>query len=390
MPHRLTYKIFQFFEDVPIEEWKTCCDKDNSVYLDPRFVTAVEKALINQAKFWYVIFYDSSHTPVSIATFSMYTMDLTILAVGRHKGIRGLIQKFFPSFKAIVCGIPVPMGHSSFSLKNFPDKNALIDKCDEVMQHLGKLKNVNFFLYKEFDPNDDKVMSRLLDHGYIHSYEPPMYIMESKYKNLPDYIHHLNSKSRNSIKGVLEKLKNNKAIKKIRLTSKEEILSQFTPAVYELYVNVVKKAQCENELMPYSFFCEMAMNFPKSLGLSLIKLQDHVIAFAFSLKINGIFYGVFCGMDYSKSHGLELYKNLLYQELDYAFTEHVHLIELGQTSDTFKKRLGGNPIPISIYYKGKGPLAILNLLGKWICVPEAQTTQVRVFKKREHTNNDPI
>jgi hypothetical protein len=82
--------------------------------------------------------------------------------------------------------------------------------------------------------------------------------------------------------------------------------------------------------------------------------HERLIAFAWGLASASEQHGLFLGIDYEHNSACDLYFNVVYQFLDYAFRRGSKHISLGQTADAFKTRLGCSGSARHIYARGAG------------------------------------
>src|SRR5260370_41580830 len=88
------------------------------------------------------------------------------------------------------------------------------------------------------------------------------------------------------------------------------------------------------------------------------------------------------GLNYELNVELDLYFRLMYAWLDCALRKRVSKIEVGQTANVFKARLGCYSEPLFAFMKGLGPLrALIVRLGADLMVARPATVPARnVFK----------
>lgn len=163
----------------------------------------------------------------------------------------------------------------------------------------------------------------------------------------------------------------------------EMILNLFTPQLYRLYEFVVQKSQHRFEVLPIEFFHEIVKNFRGQILLSIAERDAYKAGFIISLITKKKFYFLFLGLDYQINFESNIYYNLFYEVLAQALQSDVKSIQIGQTADTFKARLGCASTPLHVYLKGNTPFFkfLLNILGKDL-LPELEESQTyNVFKQ---------
>ena len=122
------------------------------------------------------------------------------------------------------------------------------------------------------------------------------------------------------------------------------------------YEAVVDRATVKLERLPLEFFRMLVHQFAGSIGLTVVADGDRVVAFNWGLLDGDVYRYLFCGLDYALARDVDLYFNLMYHQLDAALRRRVARIEMGQTADVFKARLGCRAVPRSVYVRGTRPL----------------------------------
>ncbi len=94
------------------------------------------------------------------------------------------------------------------------------------------------------------------------------------------------------------------------------------------------------------------------------------MAFGVSLCSGSVFHQLFVGFDYELNPQCDLYFNLFFNLMDYAWQQGAADIVLGQTSDTFKmQKLNAYQVPHIMYSKKLGRRE-RRLLGSEFSLPE--------------------
>jgi hypothetical protein len=105
-----TYRVVDSIDRVDLTAWERVCSACGSpIFMDPRFITAVEVSMKQSCRFWYVIVYDDNSRPVACACLSAITIDLADVAGPRMaSAMRRLPETLskFQKLKALICGLP--------------------------------------------------------------------------------------------------------------------------------------------------------------------------------------------------------------------------------------------------------------------------------------------
>lgn len=130
--------------------------------------------------------------------------------------------------------------------------------------------------------------------------------------------------------------------------------SLFDDSLYRLYENVYSKSEFKLEKLPICFFRE----FPSKI--IAFYLEDRPVAFVQLAETGGELAFLFGGMDYSLNLRYDLYTNMLLAIVRYGIEKGFKTVELGQTAEDTKQKLGGKPVIKYMYVNHSNKL--INLL----------------------------
>ena len=167
-----------------------------------------------------------------------------------------------------------------------------------------------------------------------------------------------------------------------RLTDTAAILRLYSPDLHRLYEAVALGSKHRLELLPISFFLGMARRLPGLVGLTVVFVGDRVAAFNWNILHEGVYHFLFAGLDYDLNASADLYFNLMYAEMDFAFRESAQRLIFGQTADDFKLRLGCTQEPRYFYVASRSRVAslILNVAGKLLLPEPPPSPTYHVFR----------
>ncbi len=379
------YKIFKDINRVPESDWNDITQSTcPNIFMDFRFIKAVESSFEGLSKFWYIIIYSASGKPVGCACFSTLKVDLLIIAGGRIKKSGERIRTRFPSFmffKVIMCGLPVSAGQNHLSIATYAKIEKVIEIIDAQLQKLTIQEKANFIIYKEFNKKNKTLGNQLAKFKYREGSSLPMYRLDNEFSNFREYMKALTAHYRYDIKRSKKK-KIKGYIGTATTTNSNEICLKYTDGVHQLYENVVDRAENKLELLPKIFFHELSKNFQNQLSFTYLQKNNQILAFNFSLLSDHDYCFLFCGLDYSFNKEFDLYFNLMYEELSNGMNKNGKAIKLGQTAGIFKSRLGAYSYPLVIYIKGATLFTrmVLKLFFKVIFPKQVAPKLNKIFK----------
>lgn len=133
--------------------------------------------------------------------------------------------------------------------------------------------------------------------------------------------------------------------------------SAFNEEHYSLYMQIMKKTRTKVETLSYESFRELPPNF----RLTTYYAENKMLCWHIVCKDNGLMFFYFGGMDYSLRDKYQAYNNNLIGIVEDAFEMNYGTIDLGQTAEIAKTRLGGVMSGRRMFFYHKNPV-ILGLL----------------------------
>ncbi|MGE5679048.1 MAG: GNAT family N-acetyltransferase [Pseudomonadota bacterium] len=132
--------------------------------------------------------------------------------------------------------------------------------------------------------------------------------------------------------------------------------SLFDDSLYSLYENVYNKSEFKLEKLPISFFRE----FPSRI--IAFYLEKKPVAFVQMAENGSELAFLFGGMDYSLNMRYDIYTNMLIAIMRHGIEKGFKTVELGQTAEDTKQKLGGDPVIKYMYVNHSN--SFINLLVK--------------------------
>jgi Acetyltransferase (GNAT) domain len=353
-----TCRVFNSIDDVDLVAWRRVCTESGaSIFMDPRFIAAVESAMKPDCRFWYVIVYGGDGRPAACAGLSAMAIDVLDFGDPRARWIIRRAPKLLSKFrklKGLFCSLPGSPGEKCLALAS-ADTGPILAALDAVMCGLAADTGMDAIIYKEFGQNDLQGMGPLLACGYRQIEIPPMHLFEPSFENFAQYCAALKKKYRQTINRSMRKL-NDVGVKQSILTEPDEILSAYTPEVHAMYREVAAKSDLKLEVFPIEYYHQMALRLKGQLELVAFFKDSRIIAFGWCLHDKSTYHMMYAGIDYKLNPEFDLYFNLMYALLDRALQKRVTRINVGQTATVFKARMGCYSEPLYVFVKGVGPL----------------------------------
>jgi predicted N-acyltransferase len=383
----LQCQVQESIADVDRDEWRRVCRLGGgTVFMDPRFVAAAERSLAEQSRFWNVVISRASDgEKVACACLSTFRLDLSLLADPVTKRWLARLRTLRPSLarpKILFCGLPVSVGRNQLAMTPHDDPAAVGRALDSAMEEIARRENVDFLIFKEFSETESRALEVLGSLGYSRAESPVRHLFPAGFATFPDYCGALKSHYRNDIRRSEKKFQA-AGLRHVHLRGERAIRPIYTVAVHRLYCAVVEGAEAVLEILPVEFFRELLREFDEQLSLTLILRDEEIVAFNWNLLDGANGYFLFCGVDYGLNRECDLYFNLMYLSTDDVMRAGATRISVGQTSDSFRARLGCAHEKLYFFVKPRkvvGRIILRNLIH--ILVPDRPSLPTHdVFKQ---------
>jgi predicted N-acyltransferase len=239
------------------------------------------------------------------------------------------------------------------------DAAQVFDLLQAAMKQFGRQERAAFHGYKEFRDEDLDNASYLLGLGYELTPTQRCFVLESGFADFDAYVAALKTNYRKQIKASQRRLDDGGvAIRAIMDT--DEIVRTYDERVYQLYLALMQRASYKLETMPHRFFIELAQRFSGHVTLLVAERDAEVLGCVWVLEAGDAAYLMWVGSRESEENdALDLYFNLAYAGLAQGMTRGFRHLELGQTADAFKARLGAGHSMRYVYLKGLDPVRAL-------------------------------
>jgi len=157
----------------------------------------------------------------------------------------------------------------------------------------------------------------------------PTIVLSNKFRSWKRYLTALRSDYRRRVRIAAEHFKN--------ITKLQSNCALFTKEMYQLYLDVLDHSKGKLETLSYQFFHEL----PNKFSLTSYYDQNKLLGWYISLCQNNKFYFFLGGIDYKSNIKYHTYSNLLLGLLEEGINLNKSIIDLGQTAEISKIRLGG-------------------------------------------------
>jgi hypothetical protein len=173
-----------------------------------------------------------------------------------------------------------------------------------------------------------------LDTSRISLKTLPTVVMSNQYADWQNYITSFRTGYRRRLKLI------NQPNSEIRF---EKLLcSEFTETMYQQYLEVFNRSNGKLEKLNADFFKNLSSDF----NLTVCYKNKIVIGWNIALFDHDKYYFFLGGIDYNNNKSCHTYLRLLSEIIKDGIDHRSDYIELGQTAEIAKMRMGGKPIPL--------------------------------------------
>ncbi len=123
------------------------------------------------------------------------------------------------------------------------------------------------------------------------------------------------------------------------LRFEKKCCSEFTKEMHRQYLEVYNRSNGKLEKLSFDFF----RNLPEEFVLTVCSINEEVIGWNIALYDNKIYYFFLGGINYKLNNSHQTYFRLLSLLIRDGIENKAKIIELGQTAETAKMRMGGKP-----------------------------------------------
>ncbi len=168
------------------------------------------------------------------------------------------------------------------------------------------------------------------------------------------------------------------------VTSETTNCSYYNDQHHDLYLQVMKASSTKLEVLNTDAFKYLPDNFE----LTTIYCGDKMLFWHILCRDSNILYFFMCGMNYKYRDEYQIYHNSLFNIIESAMRLNYRVIDLGQTAEIAKMRIGGHPVERRMFLYHKNPLIFFLIkLFKRLITYNTVNAETKVFKKQPKNEN---
>ncbi|WP_373493335.1 peptidogalycan biosysnthesis protein [Aquiflexum sp.] len=383
----LRVENFRSISSIPANVWDGILSV-NDVFNTHQFITVVEEARVENASFYYMLFYDESEL-VGHVVLSSFSISLDLF-ISKNKLVRR-IKRVFPdlfSVKILFCGLPVSFGQSNIKVKHDTYMHEITGLIIMEMEKIAVEEKINLLCAKEFKGNESGLYTEFPKSNFFKAYSLPYMKMVVPWSSFTEYLKSMRHPYRRGIR--LSLLKSKLTQPKIYLP--HESFSDYYPVLvlgditllsaqdfYVMYLSVMDRTPTKLETLNLQFFQGLQRHYQSKM--EILKVQQHgkILSAGILIQHQNELTFVLVGRNQAKDDA-HSYFNLVYGIIQLAISRGLDRINLGQTAYWVKQRIGGEPTDVFIYFKSRNPFTnwILKKLNH-VIFPKLNLKELKVF-----------
>ena len=358
-------RTFSAIEQVPEEHWNSVL-QDKNIYFSIPYLSALERGMRNELRFYFSISYNSINKPVLIAVFVL------VKFVDKRRRFGDSVFKLrFPfkkklenilSINALACGNVFSAGENGMLWTDDLDSRAAFVEMDKVNKRIivdHKLKDiVSLNVFKDFWPDTVSAGNVLIEKGYFDfKIDVNMVInIHNKWNTMQDYLASMKTKFRTRANAVFRRSEP----LVVKSLNPEEIIFH-KDRIRFLFDNVLEKSDFHVGTMTPETFAACKKNLGEAFLFKAYFHDDLLVGFSTSFINTTSFDANYVGLDYAYNEKFDIYQRILYDYVDEAIKARVTELQFGRTSELIKSAVGALPVDMTIYIKHKRSLSNLIL-----------------------------
>jgi predicted N-acyltransferase len=363
--------------EVPEEEWDGL-NAPYGLFHTHRFLRAVEEGS-GGVSFWYLLFYEGDRL-VGSAPLSLFGVRLDLFLGQTPQRLVAAIRRIWTSFllpKILFCGLPISIGKHTIAFAEDVDPHALLDRLVEEMDAIARTEHVGLLCVKEFEQEDLPGVGALPRNGFLCVPSLPYARLPLRWDSFDSYLGGMRHGYRRAVLRSLRKLGDARLV-----VGGEEVCS--ADRFFVLYLNVMERATTKLEILTREFFRRLYGRCGEDLRVIALLDGNEVLGAALCMVDGRRMTFMLVGLDYTARDAHDVYFNLIYGIVRNAIETGCTVLDLGQTSNWLKSRIGADFVSESFYLRAEsGAVHRILALLRPVLFPEVLPPAIRVFRDEE-------
>ena len=376
-PIELRVERARSIRDIDQGEWNALIPRDEP-HLRYAFLEALETSGQCRESHYFRVFSGSELVGAAVAYH--LRVDLLTLAPRRYTAwidaVRSRIAPNLLFMGSLTCGPIVTNCRSNVYVSPLLDPTTRHNACLQIIAAVQATpKAPGLTLFFEFDDRQAEVFApAFLDSGFLQGVSLPGTFLDVRWNSLEQYVQLMRKAFRRTV------VKDQAMAADLEFMVVDDF-TEIADEAYALYRNVVRRADYVLQELTLEFFRAIAPITESRLVVARERGSGRIVGIELLLRGETVLQDVFTGLDYARNAEQHLYFNLIYPVIGYAGEQGFRRLSLGQTSYTFKSRLGVGVFPLWLFVKHRNPVVQRVLVTlKSMLFPPTKTASHKVFR----------
>jgi hypothetical protein len=386
VPSGLSFALSDRIDAFSPTAWDAACD-DGPLYLDRRYLSAVERCARVDLEPRYALIFDGRRPVAAVAAQRVRIVGAHLKpdAVDGDLPLPEVVGRFVRDRlldclddTMLVCGNLYGGGPTGVALAKGAEPGRIWPGVAEALYRLRRADKLNgdpaFVLFKDVDPSVPSEALHRFSYRPIET-EPEMVLrLDPSWRTFDDYLAALTKKYRAAARKVRKALDG--AGVRVIADDRE------TPshALHALYRQVLERADSTPVVLPEDYFDQV----PRALGddtrLTTLYQGETLLGFVVILRDGPTAIGHFVGIDYGANRALPVYFRLLQAVIEAGLAFGCETIRFGRTALDAKARLGARPMPQQVWCRHRHGALNLVIRELFALVDPAEPPERNPFK----------
>lgn len=320
---------------------------------DSRYYEIIAETLDNDFEHQYLLLRDEAETIRGIQPLFFVRQNLVEGIPGPARVLVESLRKKFPKFltlRMLMVGCAAGEGHLG-SLEA-GESRWVADALHACLPGLARKNNVSLVVLKDFPSKYRDALAVFSRNGFERVPSMPMTRLWLKFSSFDDYLAHLSSATRKSLR---RKFRKTERAGSIRL----EIVTDITPyldQVYPLYLAVHERSSMKFERLTKQYLSRLGRAMADRVKFFIWRLDGRVVAFSVCIVHDNTIYDEYLGLDYSVALDLHLYFYTFRDILSWAICHGLACYCSSPLNYDPKLHLGCDLAPLDLYVMHTNPL----------------------------------
>jgi uncharacterized protein len=347
-----TVRSFGSIRDVPADEWDSLLAADD-LQATHRFVRACEEAEVERARYRHMMVYQGGRL-AAVASLCVMRVRLDLLSTGGARRAIRAGRRLWPGLldvPVVFCGLPVSFGQSCLRIHPDADAPAVLEAVRRTAEDFAVEAGARVVCFKEFSAVEARAMRPLVEEGYLPLASLPSCRVPLPWTSFEEYLAGMRAGYRRQVTASL------RARERLGITCRTlERFGGECGRIFDLYGQVIDRAEFQLERLNLAFFERLAANLPGESSALLVEREGELLAAAVLLRAAGTVTFLLAGIDYARAAENASYVHLVTEVVAEAIRSGAHTLEMGQTSYALKQRLGACVEPRRLFLRCRGAL----------------------------------